>query len=113
MMILAEISDKLLPIRIYLGAALLVGISAAFAVSFLQGVSKWIAIGFLTFIAVFLVHTLQLDHDLIGAIEKEKRSIYLMVSKYWIHGAVILAFLLSLIFGSVQRKSNSSKNQMN
>ncbi len=110
-MILAEISEKLVPSSLYICAAVLAGVCAASAVTFLRGIPRIIVFAFVTVLTIILAYTLQVDSDLVDAAQNESGQSYLILSKYWILGSVLLAFVLSLIFRGGSHSRESSQNR--
>ena len=110
-MILAEIADKMLPTSHYIGAALLFGVCTAAVLAFLKGYSRFIGFGIVAFVAAFLSWGLQIDADLIEAAQNELGQDYLIVSRYWIVGAVAIAITFTLILRTASRASGSGRKQ--
>ena len=96
-MILGEIADKMVPAPIYLGAALLIGISAAATLSCLRGRRRQIVIGSISALAALLAWGLQIDSDLTGAARTELGDYYVSITQYWILASAIIAILLALV----------------
>lgn len=110
-MILAEIADKMLPTSLYIGAAFFFGICAAAVLVFMNGNSRFIGCGMVAIVAAFLSWALQVDADLIEANRLELGQDYLIASRYWIVGAVVIAMSSLLIIRTASRLSGSGRNQ--
>lgn len=105
-MILAEIADKMAPMSIFIGAAIVTGVCLAMIFASCKGCRRSlglvIAVG-----AVLLLHrVLRVDADLIEATRSELGQDYLVVSQYWIAGAVAMAVS---VFLTLRRYSLNSR----
>lgn len=102
-MILAEIADKLPPPSIHIGAALVVGVGAATALTILQGHLRFIGVAAITLVAAALAWSLRIDADLVEAAQAEIGQGRMALSRFWIIGSVVIAIPLTLVFRSVSR----------
>jgi hypothetical protein len=94
-----------------LGAAFFFGVSAAAVLVFLNGNWRFIGFGIVAIVAAFLSWVLQVDADLIEAIRLELGQDYIIASRYWIVGAVVIAITFLLMLRNASRSSCSGQSQ--
>ena len=110
-MIIAEIADKMLPTSLYIGAAFFFGICAAAVLVVLNGNSRFIGCGIVAIVAAFLSWALQVDANLVKATGIELGQDYLIASRYWIVGSVVIAFIFLLVLRAASQSSRSGRSQ--
>jgi len=102
-MILAEIADKMLPASLYIGIAVFTGLWAAIVVTFLRGTPRVVTLGVVACLIVYFAWLLQVGSDLVEATRTELGQSYLVLSRYWFLGSIIVGIIFALIFRGVSR----------
>lgn len=94
-MILAEVADKIPPAGYYYTLAIVLGISAATALAFLNGKKRILVFSLITALAV-LISMGQVDTDLVDAVRDELGEAYLNLARFWIIGAAGISAALCM-----------------